>query len=395
MSTEDSAAADQPADAPEELTDEEARAHLGVSSGTGLSKKRTIIGAVVAIAFLAIVFWRVIPQIGDYSGAWDTITAMTWSDVTMLVIVVIIYLFIYGWPFVAAVPGLKYKNGFIVNQSAFTVSNGIPGGGAFGLGLQYAQLTSYKTTPTAATAGIGATGVWSVFITLGLPITGIAGLALSGDDASNYATAAVLGLAALALVVGLFALILRSESTATKIGQFGDKITNPILAKFGRGWRVDLTSMVLSLRHDIVSLVRRRWIVITVAQIAVSWSQFAILYAALVAVTGHNGTVPLLAAYGSWAISQIGIMIPITPGGLGTVDAVLIGLLTAVGVSAADATAAALVWRAASYVPQMAIGLICIFYWRWQERNRRLAESDAGANSPAPVNPSEGDANEK
>ncbi|MCP4812253.1 MAG: hypothetical protein GY888_07070, partial [Planctomycetaceae bacterium] len=46
----------------------------------------------------------------------------------------------------------------------------IPGGGAFGLGLQYAQLTSYKVTPTAATAGIGATGVWSVFITLGLPI---------------------------------------------------------------------------------------------------------------------------------------------------------------------------------------------------------------------------------
>jgi uncharacterized protein (TIRG00374 family) len=361
-------------EASPELTDAEARAHLGVSSGTGLSKKRTIIGAIVAIVFLAIVFWRVIPQIGDYSGAWETIQAMTWSDISVLVVVVVFYLFVYGWPFVAAVPGLKYKNGFIVNQSAFTISNGIPGGGAFGLGLQYAQLTSYRTSPTAATAGIGATGVWSVFITLGLPITGILGLALSGDDASSYMTAAILGLAALAVVVGLFALILRSEEIATKIGQFGEKITNPILAKFGRGWHINLTDMVLSLRHDIVKLVRRRWIVITVAQVAVSWSQFAILYAALVAVTGHNGTVPLLAAYGSWAISQIGIMIPITPGGLGTVDAVLIGLLTAVGVSAADATAAALVWRAASYVPQMAIGLICIFYWRWQEAQRRKAE---------------------
>ena len=37
-----------------ELTDEEARQRLGVSSG-GLDRKKTIIGAIVAIVFLAIV----------------------------------------------------------------------------------------------------------------------------------------------------------------------------------------------------------------------------------------------------------------------------------------------------------------------------------------------------
>jgi uncharacterized membrane protein YbhN (UPF0104 family) len=362
-----------------EETDEEARDKLGASSG--LDKKRTIIGAIVAIVFLAIVFSRIIPQFGDYAGALETLKTLTWSDITTLVIVVIIYLFIYGWPFVAAAPGLKYPNGFIVNQSAFTVSNGIPGGGAFGLGLQYAQLTSYKIKPSPATSAIGATGVWSIFITLGLPTSGVAALALSGDDAGQYLIYALIGFAVLLVVIGLFALILRSEKGAEKIGALADRITNPILAKFGRGWHVDLQTAVLELRHDLVDLVRRRWIVITLAQIGVSWSQFAILYAALVAVTGHNGTVPLLAAYGAWAISQIGIMIPITPGGLGTVDAALIALLTVVGVSAADATAAALLWRAASYVPQMIIGLICIFYWRWQESRRRQRE----AQEPQPA----------
>ena len=380
----DESASDEPASdvvtTGSDQASEDAAARKQIGASTGLDKKRTIIGGIVAAIFLIVIFVRVIPQFGDYSGALDTLSELTWGDLTAIVVAVIVYLYIYGWPFVASTPGLRYRQGFVVNQSAFLISNGIPGGGAFALGLQYAQLTSYKTTPSSATASIGATGVWSVFITLGLPVSGVAALSLSGDDAGKYAVAAAIGFAALVVVVGLFALILRSEDTATKIGGWGDKIVNPVLGKFGHGRSVDLTDAILSLRHEIVGLVRSRWGVITVAQIAVSWSQFAILYAALVAVTGHDGTVPLLAAYGAWAISQIGIMIPITPGGLGTVDAALIALLTSIGVDAGDATAAALVWRAASYVPQMIIGLCSVFFWRWQESRRRKKES-AQANS--------------
>ncbi|MCB0918060.1 MAG: flippase-like domain-containing protein [Actinobacteria bacterium] len=367
-------------DAPS--ADEQARAHLGASSG--LDKKRTIIGGIIAVIFLAIVFWRVIPQIGDYSAAVESLQAMTIWSLIALIVAVVIYNFIYGWPFVAAVPGLKYRQGFVVNESAFLVSNGIPGGGAFGLGLQYAQLTSYKATPTAATAGIGATGVWSIFVTLGLPTTGIAALALSGDDASGYIWAAIIAIGILAAVIGLFALILWSEKFAVKLGHFGNRLVNPILARFKKhDWQVHLEDTILDLRNDIVDLVKRRWIVITISQIGVSWSQFAILYVALLAVSGDN-TISLLAAYGSWAVSQIGIMIPITPGGLGTVDAALIGLLQAAGADVGDATAAALVWRASSYVPQMAIGLGCIFFWRWEEARRRKAEADeAGTAQPA------------
>ena len=134
---------------------------------------------------------------------------------------------------------------------------------------------------------------------------------------------------------------------------------------------------MLKLRHDIVGLVERRWHVITLAQIGVSWSQFAILYVALLGVTKDVGMPPLLVAYGCWAISQLGIMIPVTPGGLGTVDAVLIALLTSFGVDSGAATAADLVWRASSYIPQMAIGLIMIFYWRWDIRHRVKKVADA------------------
>ena len=337
---------------------------------SGLSRKKTIIGGIVAILFLAIVFVRVIPQIGDYSAAVTYVQSMSVGAIIGLICVTLFYLFVYGWPFVASTPGLKYKSGFIVNQSAFAVSNGIPAGGAFGLGLQYAQLASYKITPTAATASISATGIWSVFITLFLPVTGVIALTLGGDNASAYVKAAILGIVALVVVIGLFALILRSENNARRVGGVADKFVNWLLRLFKRDNRVDLTAATLKLRHDVVGLVSRRWHVISIAQIAVSWSQFAILYAAMVGISGGTGTLPLLTAYGCWAVSQLGILIPLTPGGLGTVDAVLIGLLVSMGMDNGAATAADLVWRASSYIPQIVIGLICIFYWRWDIRRR-------------------------
>ena len=377
MSTGD---AQHSADGPEQLSDEEARARLGVSSG-GLNRKKTIISAIVAVVFLAIVFLRVIPQIGSYAEAANYIKTMTATSIAGLIGVTLVYLWIYGWPFVAAAPGLRYKAGFIINQSAFAVSNGVPAGGALGLGLQYAQLTSYKITPTAATAAIGATGIWSVFITLFLPVTGVTALSLSGENSGKYVTGAVVGLIVLIAAVGIFALILRSEAIAIRIGTFADRVVNGLLHRFKKGSSVDVSSQIIRLRRDTVGLVMRRWHVITIAQIAVSWSQFAILYAALVAISGSSATIPLLAAYGCWAISQLGILIPITPGGLGTVDAALIALLTSVGVDNGAATAAALVWRASSYIPQIIIGLVCIFYWRWDVT--RQAKKEAAKSATA------------
>lgn len=376
--TDDQTKDSAPVSDSHELDDAAAREQLGITS-TGIDKKKSIILGIIAVIFLIIVFFRVIPQIGSYSEAIDSIKNMTAWSMVVLIGAVLLYLWIFGWPFVASTPGLRYKPSFIVNQSAFAVSNGVPAGGAFGLGLQYAQLTSYKATPTVATASIGATGIWSVFITLFLPVTGVLALTVNGDDAGRYTNAAVIGLLVLAVVVGLFALILRSEKNAIRIGQIADKIVNSLIHIFKKDSSVDLTAQIIKLRTDIVVLVRKRWLWITVAQIGVSWCQFGILYAALLGVSGGSTKTPVLIAYGCWAIAQLGIMIPITPGGLGTVDAAMIGLMVSMGIDNGTATAAALVWRASSYIPQIIIGLICIFYWRFDIKRQQQKLDQATA----------------
>jgi uncharacterized protein (TIRG00374 family) len=338
-----------------------------------LDKKKSIIFGLIGLAVLVIIFVKVIPQIGSYSDAVESLKRMSAGDVVLIVLMVLIYLGFYPLPFMAATPGLSYGRAFQLNQGAFAISNGIPAGGAFGLGVQYAMLASWRVPPTVATAAIGAVGVWSVFVTLGLPVLGVFALWASGlVDVSSYIKYAAIGLGVLTAMIVVFALIMRSEALAVKIGELGNKIINPLLTRFKRE-PVDVVQSVLSFRHDTVDLVKKRWHVITAAQVGVSVTQGLILLAALWGVQGSGNHTPALAVLGAYAVAQIGIMIPLTPGGLGTVDALMLGILTAAGVSDGDATAAVLVWRAASFVPQIVVGVLSLVVW-----SRTAAKALAG-----------------
>jgi uncharacterized protein (TIRG00374 family) len=286
-----------------------------------------------------------------------------------------VYLAAYGLPFMAASPGLPYWQSQQLNQGAFAISNGVPLGGAFGLGVQYAMLASYGVQPTVSTAAITAVGVWSIFVTIGLPILGVEAIQLSGQAASSYLWPALLGLLMLAVVIVAFAFIVRSERAARRIGSIGNRMATPFVRRFSKGRGVDVVAVALRFRWDIADLVARRWPAITGAQLAVSFTQFLIFYVSLRGVEGWGGAgTPLLVALGSFAVAQIGLMIPITPGGLGTVDAAMIALLTTLGAGAA--TTADLVWRAASFVPQIIIGVVALITWSRRE-TRALAEHEA------------------
>ena len=76
-------------EASAELSDEEAKANLGASSG--IDRKKSIIGGIVAIVFLAIVFTRVIPQIGDYAEAANYIQAMTTAAMTPRMVQIVLF----------------------------------------------------------------------------------------------------------------------------------------------------------------------------------------------------------------------------------------------------------------------------------------------------------------
>ena len=345
-----------------------------------LDKKKSIILGVIGLAIVVIIFVKVIPQIGDYSAAADALQAMGIGAMIIVGLAVLLYLFSYGFPFMAATPGLKYWKSQQVNQAAFAISNGVPAGGAFGLAVQYAMLTSYKITGTAATAAITAVGLWSMFVSLGLPIFGVAALAISGGDLA-YAWVAPVGLAILVVGIGLFVLVMRSEPLALKVGHAANAVVGPFRSRIKALKDLDVVQPIVKFRSDMYDLLKDRWGRITVAQLSVIMTQFLIFYVALRGVQGWDKPgASVLAAFGAFATAQIMLMVPITPGGLGTVDALIISLLVSMGVDEGAATAADLVWRAASYVPQIIIGIIALISWfRTAGRTYAAAKPDEGA----------------
>jgi len=82
----------------------------------------------------------------------------------------------------------------------------------------------------------------------------------------------------------------------------------------------------------------------------------------------------------SFAVARLAGAIPITPGGLGTVDAAFIGMLTAFGANSSDALAADMVWRATTYFPPILIGLGTYAYWKHNDAKGIYgAHPDTGA----------------
>jgi uncharacterized protein (TIRG00374 family) len=328
-----------------------------------LDKKKSIIAGVITVVTLIIVFAGILPKLGNYSAAWDSVQAMSNLDKASLLVAIIVNLWVYVFPLMAAIPGLKYNPAFVVRQTSFTISNAVPAGGAVGLGVQYAMLSGYKVSSAAATTGIAITSVWSLFMTLGLPVIGVLLLLLSGENPSQYLTAAIVGLVTIGGAILVFTLILRSEELARKIGAFGQKLANPVLHRMHKDY--DVVQEVVDFRSQIVGVVSKHWISITASNFGMIFGQFLILFVAIRAVSdGRSSGLTAAEAFAAFAISRLGTMIPLTPGGLGTVDAALTALLVSFGMDQNDALAATLVWRACSWVPQIFLGVGTFLWWR-------------------------------
>jgi uncharacterized protein (TIRG00374 family) len=73
----------------------------------------------------------------------------------------------------------------------------------------------------------------------------------------------------------------------------------------------------------------------------------------------------LLAVFASWrAAAQLLALIPLTPGGVGFVEAGLVGTLTLAGVSGGDALASTLLYRLVAYWLPLPAGAVAYLLFR-------------------------------
>jgi uncharacterized protein (TIRG00374 family) len=335
--------------------------------------KQQIIATILTVGILILVFVVILPKFGDYGEAWTAIQNMETWQLGLIILATIAMILIYVLPFPAALPGLKYKPAFLTRQTSFMISNVVPAGGAFGLAVQYGMLMSYGYAPAPVTSTIGITSVWNTFVTLSLPVIALVVLMATGQSNSQAVTVTLIAAAAVIAMIVVFTLILRSESFSRKLGQWADKVIQWGAGLFHKDVDVDAVDAILDFRASIVHVVRDRWVLITLANVGQQLAQFSILYLAVVALQGgFGGPISLFEAFAAFAFGRLATFIPIPPGGLGTTDAIITAILTKFGLDNNSALAATMIWRAATYFPQVFIGAGTLLVWR-RGQNKKTA----------------------
>lgn len=339
--------------------------------------KQQIIATVLTVGILLIMVVVVLPQLGDYGEAWTAIQGMEAWQLALIALATIGLIIVYVFPYTAALPGLKYKPAFVTRQTSFMISNVVPGGGAFGLAAQYGMLTSYGYSPAPVTSVIGITSVWNTLVTLSLPVVALIGLAVTGESSAEASTVTLIAAAAVTTMIVVLTLVLRSEEFARKIGRWTNGVVQWGAGVIKKEVDFDAVGAVVEFRSSIVDVVRDRWILITLANVGQQLAQFFILYLAVVALQGgFSGPVTLLEAFAAFAFGRLATFIPVPPGGLGTTDAIITSILTTFGLPNNDALAATMIWRAATYFPQVVIGGISMLVWRrGQAKDTNVAAS--------------------
>ena len=97
------------------------------------------------------------------------------------------------------------------------------------------------------------------------------------------------------------------------------------------------------------------------------------------AVGAHPRPSLVLLAY---AVAGVIGLIPITPGGIGIVEASLAGLLALAGLDGAEAVLATLAYRLASYWLPMLAGPVAYAMFRYRYRDHGGSAPELGASSP-------------
>ena len=81
-------------------------------------------------------------------------------------------------------------------------------------------------------------------------------------------------------------------------------------------------------------------------------------------------------ALAAFSFGRLATFIPVPPGGLGTTDALITSILVGFGLDNNTALAATMIWRAATFFPQVVIGGITLIAFQ-AERNRPGAQTPA------------------
>lgn len=233
------------------------------------------------------------------------------------------------------------------------VSSVVPGGGAAGGPLQYTFMVKRGAEPAEVASGLAATSLLSTTTLFGLAAVCVPIVFRMQHIDARLEHAAVLGLIVFVVLLGVGIVAFTVDGFLRGTADAVEWVRNKIRRTHPSSH--DLADRALEQRNRIRATLGRNWPWALVAAVSKWAFDYFALVAAVAATGAHVDPVPLMIAY--VAASVLG-MIPITPAGLGFVEAGLAVTLVWAGLPGAEATLAVLAYRMVSYWLPLVAGII-------------------------------------
>jgi uncharacterized protein (TIRG00374 family) len=303
------------------------------------------------LAVTGVSLYLVAPSLIETFGSWDELNDLSpWWLVAMAVLQACALGCL--WVLQRLALHVKRWSPVVLSQLAGNAMSKIaPGGGAMGAALQYRMLVQAGVPSASVASALTAVNLLTFGVVLAMPVLAIPAFIRGGVSRDLLEIAAVGIVVAVVLsVVGT--ILIATDGPLAWIGRVIQRARNRI--RRGAEPLRRLPERLLRERDRIVGVLGPRWKRALVATVGRWAFDYMSLLAALAAIGSHpRPSLVLLAFCGAQVLAQI----PITPGGLGFVEAGLTAMLTLAGVGAGNAVVATFAYRLFSYWLPLPVGL--------------------------------------
>jgi len=315
------------------------------------SRTRQIVVRIVALLIAGVSLYLLLPKLVDVFSSWPELRKLhpLWI-VAGVGFEVVSYMAVWTLQRIA----LQTRSWFAVVTSqlaAGAAGTVIPGGGATAGALQYGMLVRAGIEPASVASGLAAAVAASTAAVLALPafalLSALGGAAMP-DRLRNIALLGglaflLLAAAALGVLAWDAPLLVAGRGTRAAAGLIGQ-----------RERVADLPERLLHQRDTIRAAFAAHPVLALLAALGKWGFDFLVLVSVVYALDLEPSSSVLLLAY---AGAMVLALIPLTPGGLGVVEAGLTGLLVLAGLSAGDAAVTTLAYRLVSFWLPLPFGL--------------------------------------
>jgi uncharacterized membrane protein YbhN (UPF0104 family) len=341
-----------------------------------------ILGRVLMLLVAAIALYGLAPQILDM---WETVPRLRSLSILWFAVMLLLESGSYVSMWALTRVALPQVSWFVAGTSQLVsnaVSKTVPGGAPVGAATGWRMLSVSGVDRGSAGAALTATAIISNGVLFMLPMLALVLSIVSAPVPRGLDRVAWGGAVLFVLLFAVGVTLVRFDRPIRLLGRTLERVSRPILHRLHR---VDgpTPEGLVHQRDLMVEGLGARWKRALAAAVGNWLLDYFALVAALMAVGVRPRFSLVLLAYGAAAVLG---MIPLTPGGLGFVEAGLTAMLVLSGIPSNDALLATLAYRIVSYWLPLPAGVVAHFLFR-HRYGRADAAPDPGQPPSVAIDP--------